>query len=118
MSKTISFVATDKLAEWLEEESERRMTTISSTAQQLLAEKYREEQGEENSSTREVSESSIEESREDDPEPDVFERHPDAWYEPASEKHDFAVYTQEGGRKYYKTRRGAAQRLKTEYENA
>lgn len=50
MSKTISFVATDKLAEWLEEESERRMTTISSTAQQLLAEKYRAEQSTSNDS--------------------------------------------------------------------
>ena len=45
MSKTISFVATDKLAEWIEEESDRRMTTVSSAAQQLLAEKFRAEQG-------------------------------------------------------------------------
>jgi len=44
MTKTISFVATDKLAEWIEEESERRMTTVSTTAQQLLAEKFRGEQ--------------------------------------------------------------------------
>lgn len=118
MSKTISFVATEKLAEWLEEESERRMTTISSTAQQLLAEKYREEQGEENSSTREASGRSSGDSHEEDPEPDVFDRHPDAWYEPDSKQHVCAVYTQDGDRKYYKTREGAAQRLKAEYEKA
>lgn len=45
MSKTISFVATDELAEWIEGESHRRMTTVSSAAQQLLAETYRAEQG-------------------------------------------------------------------------
>jgi len=42
MSKTISFVASDELADFLSEESERRMTTVSSTAQMLLAEKARE----------------------------------------------------------------------------
>lgn len=42
--KTISFVATGELAEWIEQEAERRMTTISTTTQQLLAEKYRAEQ--------------------------------------------------------------------------
>ncbi|MFB6196818.1 MAG: hypothetical protein ABEI52_00920 [Halobacteriaceae archaeon] len=54
MSKTISFVASDKLAEWLEEESERRMTTISSTAQQLLAEKYRQDEASGGSGEREA----------------------------------------------------------------
>lgn len=42
--KTISFVATEELAEWIEEESERRMTTVSSAAQQLLVERFRQEQ--------------------------------------------------------------------------
>jgi hypothetical protein len=42
MTKTISFVASEELAEWLEEEAEKRMTTVSTTAQMLLAERYQE----------------------------------------------------------------------------
>lgn len=95
MSKTISFVASDELAEYLENEAERRMTTVSSTAQMLLAEKVRES-----------SESS---------EGGVFDRHSDKWYRPEG-KHEYAVRRPDGPTKYYKTRRGAAQRLRDEYE--
>lgn len=45
MSQTISFVASDELADFLEREAEKRMTTVSSTAQMLLAEKVREMDG-------------------------------------------------------------------------
>ena len=40
MTHRITFVATEELAGFLEQEAERRMTTISSVAQQLLAETY------------------------------------------------------------------------------
>lgn len=36
--QTISFVATDRLKEWIEEEAERRMTSRSAAVQQILAE--------------------------------------------------------------------------------
>ena len=127
MSKTISFVATDELAEWLEEESERRMTTISSTAQQLLAEKYREmeQEGDEEPSEdsrepeEEEAEESVSEGGSDDPElPDVFDKHSDKWYVPDSqEDYKFAVRMPKGvGNKYYKTQEGAAERLRKEFE--
>jgi hypothetical protein len=56
MGKTITFVATEELADWLEREADRRMTTISSTAQQLLAEKYRSEVAEEADKSHDDSE--------------------------------------------------------------
>lgn len=116
MGKTISFVATEKLAEWLEEESERRMTTISSTAQQLLAEKYREEQQGEDTTARDDPEPEDEDVGEEEPEPDALDRNPDKWYRPDSKQHDYAVNLPDGDRKYYKTRDGAAKRIRREYE--
>lgn len=40
MSKRVTFVVTDELAAFLEQEAERRLTTVSSVTQQLLAETY------------------------------------------------------------------------------
>ena len=112
MSKTISFVATDELAEWIEEESNRRMTTVSSAAQQLLAEKYRAGQD-----GAEAAKPASEPSK------DVFDRNPDAWYHPNSQKHDYAVDVpddagvhDEGKTRYFKTRSGAGKALKRWYE--
>jgi hypothetical protein len=136
MGKTISFVATEQLAEWLEEESDRRMTTISSTAQQLLAEKYREEQKAESGAVEDSPEKGEDASRgeesgigetetsdeEDGGEPDALERNPDVWYRSDGEK-NFAVWVPEdagvtdaGGRRYYKTRAGAAKGIERWYE--
>ena len=118
MSKTISFVASDELAEYLEEESERRMTTVSSTAQMLLAEKARETGGvptESRESTAGPSDGTQWES--------ISDECPDGWYEPDSLKHDFAVEVPEdadvsdsGDVRYYKTERGAAKGLSRWYE--
>ena len=105
MSKTISFVASDQLADFLEREAEERMTTVSSTAQMLLAEKIREEQrGEE-----------VDKPGSDGSEGGVFDRYSDKWYRPSGE-HDYAVRTPDGSTKYYKTRDGAAKRLTRDYE--
>ena len=121
MSKTISFVASDELAEYLEEESERRMTTISSTAQMLLAEKARETGG----VSTEPEQSGEEESGgpKEEGESTIFDECPEAWYEPNSLKHDFAVEVPEdadvsdsGDVRYYKTERGAAKGLSRWYE--
>lgn len=110
MSQTISFVASDELAEYLEEEAERRMTTVSSTAQMLLAEQVSEieNQTETESGGRKES---------------IFAKYPDAWYEPDSLENDYAVYIPEGAgtydegkTRYYKTRSGAAEALRRWYE--
>jgi len=102
--QTISFVATDELAEWLESEAENRMTTISSASQQLLVEKYSEERedgtdGSKDGSARAGSLGG------------VFEQYGDAWYYPESEVHEYAVYDPDGGRRYYKTKAGAAEAI-------
>lgn len=99
--QTISFVATDELADWLENESQNRMTTISSAAQQLLVEKYREAQqnGAEASQNGSAGADDLEA---------VLEEHEDAWYVPDSDNHEYAVYDSEDRRRYYKTRQGAA----------
>jgi len=119
--KTISFVATDQLADWLEKESERRMTSVSSTVQQLLAEKYRSESSEE---TADQSTSEAVDSTEPPDEGDAspLDAHPDGWYEPRGE-YNYAVYVPSdadiydaGETRYYKTKRGAAEALRRWYE--
>ena len=44
MTKTVSFVAKDELAEWLEQEAEDQMTSISAVCQQMVAKEYRRRQ--------------------------------------------------------------------------
>jgi len=116
MSKTISFVASDELANYLEEESERRMTTVSSTAQMLLAEKVRE-LGDVDGETEATETASR--AREND----VFDEYPDAWYHPKSDKNDYAVNVptsadiyDAGKTRYYQTRSGAAEALRRWYQ--
>ena len=46
----------------------------------------------------------------------VFEAHADRWYRPDSETYDWAVRTAEGSRRYFETRDGARERLRSEYE--
>jgi len=76
MSKTISFVASDELAEWLESEANDRMMTVSSTAQILLAEHV---QGCEE--TTETTETKPEESEQSHDVLQFLERHSDVWKE-------------------------------------
>ncbi len=46
----------------------------------------------------------------------VFDAHADRWYRPDSETYDLAVRTSDGDRRYFKTRDGARERLRSEYE--
>jgi polyphosphate kinase len=46
----------------------------------------------------------------------AFDVYADHWYRPDSETYDWAVRTAEGERRYFKTRDGARNRLRTEYE--
>ena len=43
MSKTVSFVAKDELAEWLERRAEERMKSVSAVCQDIVAAEYRRE---------------------------------------------------------------------------
>lgn len=103
--ETISFVATEELAEWIEEEADRRMTTVSSAAQQLLAEKYRADHAE---IEPDQEESEDEESESPQWVEHLLEEYPDKWYRPDSDTYDYAVRTPDGDRKYRSSRKGAA----------
>ena len=46
---------------------------------------------------------------------DVFDAHAEHWYRPDSETYDWAVRTADGDRRYFKTREGARERLRSEY---
>lgn len=117
MGETVSFVAREELAEWLEKRAEAEMKTVSSLVQDIVAEEYHRQR--ENSP-----------SEGDDDGPDVgsdtgesndpMERHPDVWYVPDSDKYDFAVRHPSDGdaTEYYKTADGARKRILRWYEDA
>jgi predicted transcriptional regulator len=46
MSRTVSFVARDELADWLEQRAESRMKSISAVCQDIVAAEYRRQQEE------------------------------------------------------------------------
>lgn len=125
MSRTVSFRASEELDEYLEQLAEERMTTKSTVAQMLVAERVRQLQSGE--SETELGGGDVsrgkEESQAAEPETDVFDRHPDKWYQPNSQKHDYAVAVPDdadvhdaGKTRYYKTRDGAAEGLRRWYE--
>lgn len=125
MSKTVSFRASEELDEFLEQEAERRMTTKSTVAQMLIAERVRQiKDGEDES---EVEDQSAEEEGSSRPGsdgseldteelPPIFEERSDSWWVPDSEDHILAVRREDGGRRYYKTVDGAAERLRGQDE--
>jgi len=47
--------------------------------------------------------------------PDLLEDHPEKWYEPDSDRYEYAIYLPDGGRTYRKTAAGAASALKRYY---
>jgi polyphosphate kinase len=55
-------------------------------------------------------------SRPDREPPSVFDTHSGRWYRPESEQYEWAVRTTDGERRYFKTREGARDRLRSEYE--
>lgn len=122
MSRTVSFRCSGELDEFLEQEAENRMTTKSTVAQMLLAEKVQEIQAERSGE----GESSGGTDRKNDTlssgvdgsggELDVFEATTEHWYYPSSNKYEYAVRLPgHDDRKYYKTKDGARKRLKREY---
>lgn len=122
MSKTVSFRASEELDEFLEREAERRMTTKSTVAQMLVAERARQSQlghmGEEDSIVPENPAPDRVELANSDSEdrPAIFDRYSDKWHVPdSSEGNKFAVRTTDGRLVYYKTQKHAARRLREEY---
>jgi hypothetical protein len=102
------------------------MTTKSAVAQMIVAEYARDVSNDPATSNTAVTPSEARESGSagvNESNQSVFDRNPDAWYEPDSYKHNFAVYvpddagvTDEGKTRYYKTRDGAAKALQRWYE--
>lgn len=101
--KTISFVATEELANWLESEAEERMTTVSSAAQQLLVEKYRDR--------------GSDPVEGDDGDEGLFDRWSDKWARPDSDQYLFRVYNPDGDGRYFKTRKGAEDAIRRWYDD-
>lgn len=117
MSRTVSFRASEELDEFLEQEAERRMTTKSTAAQMLLAERVRQLQGDDDGDDETDQSDSGASHQSDSGLPEVFERHKSKWYRPESQKNNFAVRLPEDrGTKYYKTQDGAASRLRKEFD--
>ena len=122
MSRTVSFRCSGELDEFLEQEAENRMTTKSTVAQMLLAEKVQELQAER---SNEGGESAQTDQGSNDLPPgvdepggerDVLEATKEHWYYPDSEIHEYAVRLPDSDdRKYFKTEAGARKRLRREY---
>lgn len=115
MSKTVSFVARDDLAVWLESRADEEMKTVSSVVQDIVAKEYRAQ-------SREDAGKGGGESSDPLDEP-PFSNHPNAWYEPSTSDPDeiVAVRTPDsaavnGDRRYYKTYPGAAKAIRRWYE--
>jgi predicted transcriptional regulator len=133
MSRVVSFRASEQLDEYLQEIAKERMTTKSTVANMLVAERVRQmqeeegESGDESESGGEVSEAEQEDmgevaesGKETGGLREIFDRHSDKWYRPnTQENHKFAVRMPDSAGadvKYYQTEQGAANRLDEEYE--
>jgi hypothetical protein len=115
MSKTVSFVAREELAEWLESRADAEMKTVSSVVQDIVAKEYRAQSGVDTDKSAGASSGPLEEL--------PFTSHPEAWYEPNTNDPDeiLGVRIPESAevsedRRYYKTYDGAAKAIKRWYE--
>lgn len=92
------------------------MTTKSTVAQMLVAERVRQLQ-EDGGSEEVASQEDGGGNGDSSDKPPIFDRHEDKWYEPDSrEGNNYAVECADDRRRYYKTQDGAADRLRTDYE--
>lgn len=116
MSRTVSFRASEELDEFLEQEAEKRMTTKSTVAQMMVAERAQQLRDSEENETNSTTSSQNSGKSIDD----VFERHPTRWYEPDSRKYNYVVRTPDSlhdDRRYYKTKGGAEKALRSWWED-
>lgn len=115
VSKVVSFRASEELDEFLEQVAQERMTTKSTVAQMLVAERAQQlrEEGGSTELEPEEDQTTIDESGL----PAVFDRHEEKWYRPDSSKgNKFAVDCADDRRRYFKSTDGAAKRLRKDYE--
>jgi hypothetical protein len=130
MSKTVSFVARDELADWLESKADKEMKTISSLCQDIIASEYRrqtQENPDKSGNTEGGGEKSgvDDSSQEDDKSPleqPPFSENTQAWYRPNVQDDDVVVAVRnpvdhtEETRRYYKTYDGAAKAIRRWWE--
>lgn len=115
MSKVVSFRASEELDEFLEQVAEDRMTTKSTAAQMLVAERVKQLQDDGDDDEPETNDTNDEDGGGNDL-PPIFERHSDKWYRPDSTTDtEFAVECPDR-RRYYKSQDGAEGRLRREFE--
>ena len=121
-SVTVSFRCRGELKEWLESYAEEQMMTTSLAAQQIISQRYQDEQAvsrtieASGSDLHEEEGNSREEKQTETPENSTLRAYNDYGYRPRSNKYDYAVEMPDDKRpKYYKTERGAIKRLKEEY---
>ena len=119
MSKTVSFVAREELAEWLESKADEEMKTVSSLVQDIVAAEYRRENTSTDASDAGKGGGGVTSPLEQPP----FTEHPNAWYEPNTDDPEeiVAVRIPEStnlseDRRYYKTYDGAAKSIRRWYE--
>jgi hypothetical protein len=115
MSETVSFVARDELAEWLESRAEVEMKSISAVCQDIVAAEYHRQSGENTDKPGQESSGPLDEP--------PFTTHPNAWYEPNTNDPDEIVGVRipdsahvSEDRRYYKTYPGAAKAIRRWYE--
>lgn len=89
MSQVVSFRCSDELDEYLEQVAEERMTTKSTAAQMLLAEKV-QEMSENNGGNGGITGVNTGDSGESDSD-DLLKRFEDEWWEVDEEHHNYRV---------------------------
>ena len=131
MSKTVSFVARDELAEWLESQADAEMKTVSAVCQEIVAREYRRQSENERNPARlsethsAQSEANLAQSETDSASSSfeqVLEAYPEKWYEPDGAR-DYAVHEPEGkfmadGPRYFTTKQGAAEAILRWYDDS
>jgi hypothetical protein len=116
MSKTVSFRCSDELDDFLETEAERRMTTKSTVAQILVAERATQMMDGDQDADYGV------ETLGESSDRDVMQEYSDHWYRAESDKYKFALRLPDDAdvhddRRYYKTERGLRTALRKWYES-
>jgi len=115
MSKTVSFVTRDELAEWLESRADAEMKSISAVCQDIVAAEYHRQNGENTAKPGQEPSDPLDEP--------PFTTNPYAWYEPNTADSDeiAAVRVPDSAGlasdvRYYKTYDGAAEAIRRWYE--
>jgi predicted transcriptional regulator len=103
MSKTVSFVARDELADWLERRAEEQMKSISAVCQDIVAAEYRRQQQDDGDKTGQTQ---IDADQSDDPEREALKAETEFEFESKAKadgaRADFSEYLSENDDKRFK----------------